>query len=337
MAIARIPLPEKLGLEELFHFSRVLDGYKGYEKIYFDCGLERYFPPFSLLFLSAKIRSFKNQNLSTKIEFINELSHGYAAHMHFFSMCGHRGDIQKETDDSGKRYISITSVRYDQLIDSPTDKFAETGDLVQRHADKISRMIVRDELDGSDIFDVLSYSIREIFRNVFEHSGAGELFYCAQYWPQRNKVEVSISDLGIGIRKGLGLNPNFRFSTDKEAIENSLLPGVSGKTHLPRQSETWFNSGYGLYMTHRLARHGGNFVIASGNSAISLSANSKRNYLTSFEGTAIRLNFDVDRIGDVKERLSEFREDGIKIAAQIKGSGGRPPSAMSLLLRRDFR
>lgn len=336
MKIARIRLPEKLYLEDLFVFSRVLEDYRGYDEIYFDCGMERYFPPFSLLFLSAKIREFKNSNLGTKISFLNEAPHSYAARMHFFSMCGYKGVIQDEPDESGKRFISITSVRLEQLINTPEDKYKEIPDLIQIHADKIANMIIQDEDAASDIFDVLSYSIREIFRNVFEHSEAGELFYCAQYWPTKNKVEVSICDLGIGIRKGLGLNPNFRFQTDKEAIEHSLLPGVSGRTHLPRVSETWFNSGYGLYMTHRLARHGGNFVLASGKSAVGLSTASKRNYAASFNGTAIRLNFDVDKIGDVQDRLSEFREDGARLAAQIKGSGGRPPSAMSLLLRRDF-
>jgi hypothetical protein len=135
----------------------------------------------------------------------------------------------------------------------------------------------------------------------------------------------------------LGTNPNFRFDNDKEAIEASLLPGVSGKTHLPRRSDTWFNSGYGLYMTNRLARHGGNFVLASGRKAIMLTRATKTNFDTSFPGTALRLNFDVAKIGSVKARLAEFRQDAATIAAQIKGSGNRPPSAMSLLLRRDYK
>src|SRR3712207_4279572 len=109
------------------------------------------------------------------------------------------------------------------------------------------------------MFDVLSYSIREIFRNVFEHSGAESLHFCAQYWPTSNRVEFSVADFGIGIRKALALNPNFRFATDKQAIEWSLLPSVSGRTHLPRVSSVWYNSGYGLYMTSRFARNGGNF------------------------------------------------------------------------------
>jgi hypothetical protein len=46
---------------------------------------------------------------------------------------------------------------------------------------------------------------------------------------------------------------------------------------------------------------------------------------------------DDHKIGDVQTRLAEFKTDGAKIAATIKGSGNRPPSAMSLLFKRDYQ
>jgi hypothetical protein len=186
------------------------------------------------------------------------------------------------------------------------------------------------------LFDVLSYSIREVMRNVFEHSEGPYLYYCAQYWSKSNRVEFAVADFGIGVRRGLACNPNFRFDTDKEAIEYSLLPSVSGKTHLRRMSDNWFNSGYGLYMTNRLARNGGNFVLASGKTAVHLSRRTKSNYDTSFPGTILRFNLDVSEIGSVRDRLIQFKKEGYEIAKKIAGTGNRPPSAMSLLLRRDY-
>src|SRR6266545_8413415 len=76
-------------------------------------------------------------------------------------------------------------------------------------------------------------------------------------------------------------------------LEMSLWPGVSGKTHLPSASGEWANSGYGLYMTSRLSRHGGNFAIASGDACIVLSKSMrKENFSTRLKGTAIRMNLD---------------------------------------------
>jgi hypothetical protein len=152
----------------------------------------------------------------------------------------------------------------------------------------LALVIARDEQNNKNLFDALSYSIREVMRNVFEHSKARNLYYCAQYWPKSSKVEFAIADFGIGIRRGLSENPNFRFDADKQAIEYSPLPSVSGKTHVPRWSDEWHNSGYGLYMTHRLARNGGNFVLGSGDTAIQLSRKTKNNFQTSFSGTILR-------------------------------------------------
>ena len=336
MGVITLQLPDKLDLESILRFARELDDHANKDILRIDMGQERYFAPFSMLFLASKIQQFKNKNLACRIFVDNYKDHHYPAHMGFFHMCG--VDFGKDLGEAqgGPRYLPITSVKRENLYQGSEDRFVELGDLIQRHADKIAYMLSRDESGKSDFFNALSYSIREIFRNVFEHSEANQLFYCAQYWPNSNKVEVSISDSGIGIRRGLSTNPNFAFNNDKEALESSLLPGVSGKTHLPRRSENWFNSGYGLYMTNRLARNGGNFVIASGKKAIALTRKTKTNYDTSFSGTAIRLNLDISKIGDVQKRLAEFRADAQKIAATIKGAGNRPPSAMSLLLRRDF-
>ncbi|MDG1210474.1 MAG: hypothetical protein P8N98_15005 [Paracoccaceae bacterium] len=210
-------------------------------------------------------------------------------------------------------------------------------DLLQGRVDQISSILTCGSGEHSEFQNLLSYSIREVFQNLFEHSDSDTLYYCAQYWPKSEKVEFAVADFGVGIRKGLGQNPNFRFKTDKGAVEYSLLQSVSGKTHQPHRSENWFNSGYGLYMTTRLARNGGNFVVASGNTAIHLTRQNKNNYVTSFPGTALRVSLDVPKIGDVQTRLAEFKTDGAKIAATIKGSGNRPPSAMSLLLKRDYQ
>jgi hypothetical protein len=330
-------LPDKLNLENVLAFARELDGIPSESNVSLAMGEERWFPPFSMLFLSAKIRAWKASNPSSRLILMDYKNHAYLGHMGFFRMCGAEFGKELGEADGSRNYVPITRVRREELYEGGADKFTELGDLIQRHADRIAAMISRDESGKTDMFNALSYSVREVFRNVFEHSDANEAFYCAQYWSASNKVEVSIADLGIGIRKGLGTNPNFRFGTDKEAIEASLLPGVSGKTHLPRRSETWFNSGYGLYMTNRLARHGGNFVIASGRKAIHLTRATKTNLDTSFPGTALRLNLDVEKIGNVRERLASFRKDAAKIAAEIKGAGNRPPSAMSLLLRRDFQ
>jgi hypothetical protein len=337
MHVANIKFPEKSDLETVLNFAKEFDYLSNHDKVVIDFIADPFMSPFSMLFIAAKIKSFREANPSIIVEAKNNPSTNYPAHMGFFQMFGvHCGRDIGEAWGNGN-YIPITCLDRGSFYEAPGDKYQEFPDLIQRSADRIAEVISRQNSNNKNMFDVLSYSIREVMRNVFEHSGADNLYYCAQYWPISNKVEFALVYFGKGIRRGLGENPNFRFPTDKEAIEYALLPSVSGKTHLPRMSTTWFNSGYGLYMTSRLARNGGNFVLASGIKAIHLSRKTKHNYDTSFSGTALRFNMDVNQIGAVQDRLAEFRRDGEEVARTIAGSGNRPPSAMSLLLRRDYK
>lgn len=335
--MTQIDIPAKLDLATLFRLALELDRYTFRDELRLHFNEGTFFAPFSMLFLAAKLKSLKERNPALKIDCKGFQENGYPAHVGFFRFLGynHGRDIGEAW--GSENYLPITPLSREQLYEKPADKWEELPDLIQRHADKLAAMIARDQNTNGDLYDVLSYSVREVMRNVFEHSEAQTLYYCAQYWPRSHKVEFAIVDFGIGIRRGLATNPNFRFATDKQAIEYSLLPSVSGKTHLPRTSNNWFNSGYGLYMTNRLARNGGNFVLASGSTGIYLSRKTKTNFSTSFPGTALRFNMDIDEIGSVADRLSEFRRDGAELAKQISGSGNRPPSAMSLLLRRDYK
>lgn len=339
MPRATLEIPKSTDLETMCRFARELDDFAMHDRLTLDFGNgPSFYPPFYMLFVAAKLRSIRraNPDLRVDVRGLGTNTH-YPSNMGFFDMFGL--DLGKQLGEAlgSENYLPLTCIDRTALYERPTDRFVELPDLVQRHADWIARILTRDDPSHTNMFDILSFSIREVMRNVFEHSTANQLFYSAQYWPKSNKVEFALVDFGVGIRRGLSENPNFRFATDKEAIEFSLLPSVSGKTHLPRMSEVWFNSGYGLYMTNRLARNGGNFVLASGNTAVHLSRKTKTNYRTSFNGTALRMNLDVGQIGDVQDRLQEFRRDGVAIAKRISGTGNRPPSAMSLLLRRDYK
>lgn len=337
MPNARISMPSRLDYSAIFRFAHELDYYCEHDRLVVDMPEGITFSPFAILFLGSKIRKFKKVAQRCEFIFNGWENYEYLSHMGFFDLCGFNHGRAVGEARGSENYLPITEITRDSLFEKDSDKWEEIPDLIQRQADRSALVLARDKLKNKGFYDVLSYSIREIFRNVFEHSGSSSLFFCAQYWPKSNKVEFAVSDFGVGIRNGLATNPNFRFKTDKQAIEYSLLPSVSGKTHLPRLSSTWFNSGYGLYMTQRLARNGGNFLIASGDDAVFLTKKTKLNFKTHFSGTALKVNFAVSEIGSVQDMLAQYRKEGFEEAKKISGTGNRPPSAMSMLLRRDFQ
>lgn len=336
MRRATVVLP-RTGLEDLLSWIDELESFAFHDKLTFDVGEPRFFSPFAMLILGTKIKQFRQRYPKVKIDFANFEHHEYLSHMGFFKLCGFEFGRDVGEAFGSETYLPITCIERESLYEGDLDKYEEIQDLIQRHVDRLALVLVQDKPSNPILFDVLSFGVREVMRNVFEHSGSQHLYFCAQYWPKSKKVEFAVADFGKGIRAALGENPNFRYNSDKEAIEHSLLPNVSGKTHLPPTSSIWRNSGYGLYMTSSLARCGGNFVIASGSKAIHLTRlGGKSNYDTAYKGTIIRMNFSIDEIGDVQERLAEFREDA-KRMAHIAGNSPRPPSAMSLLLRKPPR
>lgn len=337
MPNARISLPQSTALEFILPFAIELDRYAQHDRLIIDVPDGTFFNPFVMLLLGSKISYLRAKCPNLVVIFNGWDKHTHASHLGFFHMCGYEHGRHIGEAWGNSKYLPITEFNRSELIEKEVDHLEEMQDLIQRRADRVSEILSRDTEHATGMFNILSYCIREIFRNVFEHAEADTLYYCAQYWPKSGKVELAVSDYGVGVRHALGRNPNFRFNSDKQALEYSLLPSVSGRTQEPRRSSVWFNSGYGLYMTNRLARNGGSFVIASGESAICLTPHSKTNFKTSFKGTILRVSLKVAEIGDVQSRLAEFRRDGAEIAREIAGSGNRPPSAMSMLLRRDYK
>lgn len=193
-----IPLPQNLGHEDIFQFSREIDSFdEDVNRVVFDMGEQRWFPPFSMTFLSAKLKQLIRANPHIKFSVRNYENHPYPAHMGFFKAFDL--DFGKNIGQAfgSKQYLPITSLSRPQLLTKPTDIYEEAGDLIQNAADRIATLISRDIEGKSDFFKTMSYSIREIFRNTFEHAECENVYYCAQYWPSQLKVEVSIVDHGI--------------------------------------------------------------------------------------------------------------------------------------------
>ncbi|AZQ66887.1 hypothetical protein EF888_06885 [Silicimonas algicola] len=207
--------------------------------------------------------------------------------------------------------------------------------MIEGKAAELAGILTRQQ--AGELQDTLTYSIREIMRNVVEHSGSDKIHLCAQYWPLRNEVEVGIVDDGVGIHRALTENPAFEWLTEVEALQMALMPGISGNPLAGRGNDQWNNSGYGLYMTSRICRNGGSFLLCSGTGGIELDHDGKRTFETDFQGTAIRLVINTADLSALRERLQHFAEEGRAAAAQIAGANLNVASTASQMLTRDFR
>jgi hypothetical protein len=211
------------------------------------------------------------------------------------------------------------------------------GEIMEQHADRLARVLCQSS--EGNVYDALSYSMREIMRNVVEHSCADRVGFCAQFWPAKQRVEVAVMDWGVGIKKGLMQNSKLKPETDADAIGLALMPGVSGKAEQPKRTLTddkWRNSGYGLYMTSRLCRSGGTFLVGSGNAGVVLSGQDVSPIGWGLEGTSIRMQMDVSNLPALRGELARFGAEAHKFRQETGRIEFLAPSLVSKALSRDL-
>jgi len=238
-----------------------------------------------------------------------------------------------------KTYLPITKLTRQEIIDASMIKWEDEQNVIERIAEKISKILSLQK--NEEIEKTLSYSITEIMRNVFEHSESDSFLYCTQFWPSYKKVEISIIDAGIGLKNSINKNPYINAKSDKDAIQQVMMPGISSTNYKGAKIDTtsmWHNTGFGLYMTSRLARNGGEMAICSGFHCVHLDENGKEHIpLEHFcSGTAVKLVIKTDMISNLSNMLRGFKLEGMAIAKQHEGVGAIDAPSASKYISSDF-
>lgn len=332
-----VHVPKGLSLHGAIEFASQLRSLPQADEYLFDFERVGWVPPFSLLYVSSEIQRCVDRLSFAKFSVCNHRHMSYAAHMGFFK--AFRVDFGNSPGEASgsQTYIPITLFNCDDLRQEAAGAHVEVAERIERESQNISAILCQKE--SGPMFDTLVYALREIMRNVVEHSESNQFGLCAQYWPKNGTVEVGLIDRGVGIRAALSENPMLQTESDREALRLALMPGISGKAHKQRRAaryNVWAHSGFGLYMTSRLCRNGGNFFIASGDCGLSLKAGEKSDVEIPFGGTALRLTLRLDSIQDLSPKLDQFRKEGYEIAARFGKSAVLSASTASQMLSKDF-
>ncbi|MBF0185950.1 MAG: hypothetical protein HQM06_16395 [Magnetococcales bacterium] len=317
--IRDILVPSRLTPYDLLPFSIRLNSVQISDEYLLDFRNIGHVEPFGMLFLSALIRQFnrvrkQEQGRTFKINAINFEDKSYASWMGLFKSFGLDYGNEPGAASGSSTYIPLTRITVSRIMEKARDDFVHHGEVIEEEARKIANLLTRS--DKGPITDVLSYAIREIMRNVIEHGQANCIWYAAQYWPTKNKVEVAILDEGCGLLRSLNRNKNLLIDSNEKAIFLAMQPGISGisKDKRLRSSGEWVNSGYGLFMTSSICKIGGDFLLCSDSNAIQMSSNGVDFLPCSYKGVAIRMVIDVSKIKLLDHLLEELRIKGEQIA-----------------------
>lgn len=337
--MAKVKFPSNCNEQAIFEFCTEVEKCAGAEELLIDFSSMGRIEPFSMTYVAKHIRDFNRNNKSTAVNCTGHQNKEYAANMAFFRAFGLKHGREPNSKDGNENFVPFTILRIKTIVDEASKDWKEAQDVVEKRSEHLAKVLSREE--GGNLVDALTFSIREIMRNVLEHSQSRSIEYCAQFWPTYNKVEIAIIDNGIGLKKSLLANPFIEIQCDSDAIQLALMPAISSKNFKGvrvDRDNPWHNSGFGLYMISRICRLGGSFLICSGDHGIALDENGKRHIDLGhrISGTAVRMVLNTSKLTDLSQMLARFRNDGYEIARKIKGVGIYTASAASQMLSRDF-
>lgn len=150
-------------------------------------------------------------------------------------------------------------------------------------------------------FASVKVCLEEIFNNIHDHSGEQVGCVCAQHYPKKNEVMLSISDFGVGIPTNVRkVKPGL---SDAQAIAQAAIEGFTTKS-------TVRNQGAGLDILTRyivIKNRGsihvhsllGSFQCIHGASG---ARHLPREMTTSYPGTLVQITFNTEFLEPVAEK-----------------------------------
>jgi hypothetical protein len=337
MRIRTIETRERFVLKDLLAWNDEIWYEDDADIVNFDFKRVRFLSPFAMLFIARQLLAIRTARPKVRFRIINFEHLDYPAHMGFFECFGAHVGKKLGEARGDFNYLPITELSTSDFL--TTHGRYRIQDSIESESGKLAGVLTR--LGSGPSFDAVQFSLREILRNVFEHSAARKVLYCAQHWLSRRKTQIVIADDGMGIRKSLSENPRFKDISDRDSVQLALLPGVSGNYRALTEMHSgnnWQNSGYGLYMTSRLCRNHGGFLMMSSNRALLLQPNDKINIpIQNFLGTLIRLDLDLTSTEMLSARLKRYAAEGKEVAKEIAGAQVVNASSASQMLARDFK
>lgn len=188
-----------------------------------------------------------------------------------------------------KRALDIygTTIKFQKL--KPTDgKFFKTyviEELLNTHVADLPKM-------SAGVKEKIVEAIYEIFVNAQIHSESSHIYTCGQFFPQKNKIEFTIVDVGIGFKEKI----NRRFKCDLSSIQAIKWAMVDRNT-----TKTDISGGIGLAILKEfIEKNRGKIQIVSDDGFYQFDCNGEVSQLfkESFPGTIVNLQFRTDDKGN---------------------------------------
>lgn len=212
----KIVFPSGVDLEVALEYSRLISDLHPGTQVLFDFSRIKWIGPFGMVLLSTCIEDAVKRLGPGHCFAVGHKSQSYMAHMGFFRVFGLNHGNKPGQASSSSTYRPITDFDCTPYYQAAVQGGVALGELMEEEAKRISSVLVQN-VEG-DLYETLSFAIREMLRNALEHSQTKVIRVCAQYWKSKDQVEVAILDHGRGIKASLSQNPYVKCESDRQAL-----------------------------------------------------------------------------------------------------------------------
>jgi len=262
-------------------------------------------------------------------------------------------DVEFFGDDSTMRYLARMDLF--KLLEFPYrenfERRAEGGRFIPLHRiestrdcvkiiNRIGDVVLHHFDNAREFFPAMEWAVNEVVDNITIHSQTPVPgVACAQFFPEKGRVDIGICDMGRGIRASL--SERYELLSHGDAITRALVRGVT------RDPEV--GQGNGLAGTLQIAKaNEGTFNIWSGDACYKMSPGIEPKFaiIPETRGTGIYLSLDTTKpvnlrtdtfigeslFGDnestyiYSESERVITGDGLVVADECFHTGSRPPA-----------
>lgn len=319
-------MPTKFDRDTLGHLFQSLDTTRDIDDVNINFSQLRYSFPTTMLVAGSKLREWVDYRSSCGYESTQSgidssiSAHSYLMHMGFFDFIYMDEGNRVGEARGSSAYLPITRIQRPSIdaIESGVDRWYAA---VEDEARRLAGVLCNSHSDCQAL-RTYTYSIREIIRNVFEHSHADECFICGQRWAN-GKVEIALVDEGIGISKSLA--EAYPIVFDEDALSLAIQAGTSRTSGKDSRQNIYDNSGFGLYILSQFAASFGWFILGSGSAQLIGHQKNRIHESSSFQGTffGMQLQRTPHDFASVLKDIIESGEEEAQTAGISTRASGR--------------
>lgn len=317
-----IIIPSLQSIVKALSFTIDMETYSLQDGDQVECSNIRGCDPFPMLVVSAALRNVRKKS-SAQNCIAKNVNNSYARTMRFYTASRIESGRSLNEDYGNESYLPITRLSIQDLTAEGFNSYQVIQETIEKKTNQMASVLCQ---SNGAFKDQVSYILRELIRNIPEHSGADKVWFCAQYWPSYDLVDLAILDEGIGIYESLRNNKTFgkQIGDCETAIHWAVKPGISTAFDGDNRDfkyYDWQNTGYGLYVVKELCIGlGGNIIIASGDKGILFNGGGEYSYSCKIHGTAIGVRLKPSLISGNENLIEIIKRRGEEAAKNDKNA-----------------